>query len=475
MTAWLGLALLPLVGLAVIFTGMPAFLALIGGAAAGAVVAIVVGNGAVLGALPNRLVALLESDLLQALPLFVLMGTLIDRLPLADILFRSGWRLAGRGPAAPRLAALGLGALLAPMNGSVGASVSVMVRAIRPRLMAAGVAPAQRIALMAAAATLGVVVPPSLVLIFLGDAMMGAHTIAVNLAGRPDQIINTRDIFRAALVPAGLTLALWAIVTWLLARGAQAASPPPLTRREAAGAAVTALAILTLLAGVALGLFYAVEAAALGCVALLGIGLASGHLDRKTLTGALQAALAISGALFALLVAATTFTLVLRVLGTDQVLTDAFRALPGGGTVALAAALAMIVMAAMVLDAFEIIFVVVPLIMPGVLVKAPDAAWVAAATILTLQASFLIPPVGFAIMMTRAGEGERVAARALVRPLAAYLAVPVLVVALVLAVPGLTHLFSEPPRATPALSGQELKDRLNVPLPEPDDVPLRIN
>ena len=96
-----------------------------------------------------------------------------------------------------------LGALLGPMNGSVGASVLGLSRVVAPRLTAEGVPAATRDAIIAVASTLGVLVPPSLVLILLSDAMLSAHTIAVTATGRTDRVINTQDIFHAALLPAG--------------------------------------------------------------------------------------------------------------------------------------------------------------------------------------------------------------------------------------------------------------------------------
>jgi tripartite ATP-independent transporter DctM subunit len=463
MTAWFGLLLLPLVGVLMVSTGLPAFLVLIFAAGVGAIAGIIAGDGALLGALPTRLNSLLESDLLQALPLFVLMGTLINRLPLADILFRSGCRITGRA----RLSALGLGALLAPMNGSVGASVSVMSRSVRPMLEEERIPAPERVALLAAASTLGVVVPPSLVLIFLGDAMLGAHTFALNATKRMDLAINTQDIFRAALGPALMTLALWAVIAWWQGRndGKQGGAFRTTSVGEMVAAVLAASFILLLLGGVATGYFYAVEAAAMGCGALLVSSTLTGHLKPQLLHDVLKSALAVSGALFALLVAATTFTLILRILGTDALLTQLLAALPGDANTAIAAALVIIIVSALVLDAFEIIFVIVPIIMPGVLIKAPDAAWVAALTILTLQASFLIPPVGYAIMMTRSGEPDPVASGPLFRALIPYMAALIAIIALTIAFPSLTHLLdrASPVTNAPVLTEQEISKRFQLP------------
>src|SRR5437899_11857862 len=178
-----GLWMLPAVAIVLLGTGLPAFAVLMGVSVLFAALGMA-GGGlelAVLTALPSRVIGLLENDLLQALPLYVFMGALLNRLPLADRLFRCGVALGGRSSAAPALATLGLGALLAPMNGSVGASVAMLSRSVAPKLSARGVPAPQSTALVCVASTLGVVIPPSLVLILLGDAMMRAHTEAANV------------------------------------------------------------------------------------------------------------------------------------------------------------------------------------------------------------------------------------------------------------------------------------------------------
>jgi len=112
------------------------------------------------------------------------------------------------------------------MNGSVGASVAALARVVHPRLRRRGVASDQSLAVICVASTLGVVVPPSLILILLGDAMLRAHTEAVNATHRLDRIINTQDVFRGALPPAALFLLLaFLLVLWLGRRAPQAEAP----------------------------------------------------------------------------------------------------------------------------------------------------------------------------------------------------------------------------------------------------------
>ncbi|MGA9501839.1 MAG: TRAP transporter large permease subunit, partial [Pseudolabrys sp.] len=229
---WSGVALLLLVAVGVIGTGLPAAVVLIMAASAGALLGVVsnIFPASLLWALPGRLINLLENDLLQALPLYVTMGLLLNRLPLAEALYRASSAVLPRSPSAPLVSGMVLGALLGPMNGSVGASIMGLSRVISPRLDAEGIPAATRDAVIAVASTLGVLVPPSLVLILLSDAMLSAHTIAVTQAGRADRVINTQDIFHAALLPAGVFLVLCIAVAWFVGRTAiRMAEPQPLT------------------------------------------------------------------------------------------------------------------------------------------------------------------------------------------------------------------------------------------------------
>src|SRR5262249_57805146 len=116
---------------------------------------------ALLGNVSTRLFNLFESDLLQALPLYVLMGALLNRLTVAPAVVRTLLGLLPRRPGTPVVAGLGLGALLAPMSGSVGASVLALCRSVEPMLAGRGVAPPVRPAAVAVAATPGVGGPPS--------------------------------------------------------------------------------------------------------------------------------------------------------------------------------------------------------------------------------------------------------------------------------------------------------------------------
>ena len=472
----IGLVMLAAVALVIVGTGLPIFAALILVSVAGAVLGVALGafDMNLLAALPTRIVALMESDILQALPLFVLMGALLHRLPLAAALYNVLARVLAPFGGAPLMAGFGLGLLLGPMNGSVGASVVALARTVDPKLAAANVDAPNRLAFAVVAGTLGVVVPPSLVLILLGDALQQAHTIALNASGGRGQIINTGDIFRGALVPATMFFALCLAIAAWQGRNLPRARPAPLRKGEVASALVTMLLVGGLLAGVALGQFYAVEAAAAGCMALLASGLAMRFLDRATLAGVLHETLAISGARFALLFAATTFTLLFRAFGSDRLATDFVLALPGSEIAVLAIVLALLFLCAIVLDAYECIFVVVPILMPALLMRVEDATWVAVLAILALQASFILPPLGYSVLMARGRIRAGVGTAQLSRALAPYLVAQALVFALVLAQPALVHGLSPHAPATLQGQGPARSAEPNVALPD-EPAPLKLD
>ena len=447
--AWFGLLMLVLIALGLVFTGLPAFIVLIAVSIVGAGVGLLVPSVPIdlLTALSGRLVGLLENDLLQALPLFVLMGALLDRLRVIDSLYSTSVAFFGRRSAGPIVSGMALGALMGPMNGSVGASVMALSRAVAPWLAASGVAPPARHAAIAIASTFGVVIPPSLVLILLGDAMLNAHTIALNVSGRHEQIINTQDVFHGALVPGLAFVAVCLALAWWIghraAKRARTSGAPASNRasaKETLLAAATLALLVALLAGVALGYFYAVEAAAMGAFTLLVVGIATRQLRGEALSALLREVMATAGALFALLIGATTLTLVLRIYGTDALVADWITGIPGGERTAVAAVLGAIGLCAFVLDAFEIIFVIVPIVIPPLLVRAPDAIWVAVLVLLSLQASFLLPPFGYALMMARSAMKEVVPLGAVLRSLAPFLAVQALVLVVVFLFPELVHI-----------------------------------
>ena len=462
-----GLWMLLALGVLIVSTGLPVWALLIGVASAFSVLGLFTGHIDVnlLTAAPSRAIGLLEHDLLQALPLYVLVGMLLQRLAVADAIFNTLARLLRFTGAGVPLAALGTGALLAPMNGSVASSSALLSRVIAPRLQhLAHIGAAKSTALVAAAATIGVVVPPSLVLLLLGDAMLRAHLEAGNLPGATltgQRIVNTQDILSAALLPACAVLALWAV--WLLIAYRQPAKQPeeqfrqekvPLAAVEYAQAAIAFIAtaiILTLLGAVFTGAMFAVEAAATGCCLLIATTLVTHSLSVTEWRGVVQSTLALTGALIALLVAATMFSLVFRGFGTDQWLANALLTSGLSPWATAAVILTCVALCACVLDAFEMIFVIIPVVAPPLIASLGDASQAAVLLLLLLQLSFVLPPMGYAVLMARAQaakDGHTTPLSHIFKQIMPFASVVIAQAAIVFIAPSIVHQLDKPGQRT---------------------------
>jgi TRAP-type mannitol/chloroaromatic compound transport system permease large subunit len=479
-----GLLLLVLAMALMIISGWPTYLVLLGVCSFGALAGLAHGVIAphMLADLPGRVLGLLNHDLLQALVIYALVGALLIRLDLAGSVY-GGLRNTLRPllpRAAPALSGLALGALLAPINGSVGACLMTLNRSTAAAWAADGMPPARRTTLLAVASTLGVLIPPSLVLLLLGDAMLRAHTegldiahaLQLPLAAERIRVINTQDVMQAVLPPGALLLLGWLGVSLV---GARSGTPPlasrPTQRHERSALIVVPAALVLLLVLVASGRVRAVEGAATAGVALLLWGLASRQLTWQRLRAVLNDAMTITGVLFALLLAATTFSLVLRLLGTDHLVTDWIVHLGGSNTRAVLAVLGVLLLCAFVLDAFELTFLVIPIVMPPLLSRVGDAAWVSALVLLVLQLGFLLPPFGYSVVLARGGQPERSSWPVIVRELLPYLLWLMAVIGVVIVLPQPTLWLRSAPVHLPAdnsIDTNQLDDLLRKMSPPRD-------
>lgn len=458
---------------AIVFTGLPVWALLLGVSALFAGVAVVSGAASLslFAVLGDRMLGLFADDLLQAIAIFVFIGVLLHKLPIADAVYEVIYRLVmPRSAPAVRqaVASLTLGAMVAPMNGSAASSAALMGRLLGPRLKHQS--PARATALLGAAATVGVVVPPSLVLILLGDAMMRAHLEASRLPGfalEGVRIVNTHDILRAALLPALLVVVVWLLIAAWQARreglvGASEQVGPvrsqPLHWRTLALAVVSISTLLLLLGGVFIGKLYPVEAAATGGTLMVLGTLLTRRLNLTQWRVALMESLQLSGALFALLVGATTFSLVFRAFGTDRWLAENLISLPLPFLLAGLIVLLLVGFCALVLDAFEMIFVVVPIVAPVLIVFMGDPRQAAVLLLFVLQLSFLIPPMGYAVLMVQAHSGlGRPPLKQLLAAVAPYAVVQLVVMGAVFLLPVLSNLMAGADALLPQLDESSLE------------------
>ena len=436
-----GAWMLVLLVVSTVYSGLAVWLLLLGIASVFACVGMASGIFTVdiLAAVTARVLGLLENDLLQALPLYVGVGFLMDRLKIAQAIFGVVSVLLGRLGAASACAALLLGALIAPMIGSVASSATVLGRVLGPQLHK--MRSARAAALISLASTIGVVVPPSLVLLLLGDALMRAHTEAMQIPGLAQETlrtINTQDVFHAALLPSLALVSAWLVATWWQGRNTPAV-PFKISVGQTWTGWVSIVFIGLLFGGVFMGLLRAVEAAASAAIAMAFFGLLSKKMSHADWSIVLRETLELSGALMALLVGASVFSLVFRLFGTDIWITQALANSYFSATVTAALVLLGVGFCALALDALEMIFVIIPIVAPPLIGLLRDAQQVAVLLLLVLQASFLIPPVGYAVIVARVSVSPAPHTASMWRALAPFMVIQALALILVFRFPYLVH------------------------------------
>ena len=432
---YMGIGMLLVLGFMTYYSGIAVWELLIGVSGIFSMIGIASGlfNMNLLGLLSSRIFGLLENDLLQAIPLYVFFGVLLQRSNLAQEIFILLCNILKKSPAAQGVSVLFLGALVAPMNGSVASSAGLISRLMSSTDL--GLKAPAAIALSSVAATVGVVVPPSLVLILMGDVMMRAHTEASNINPKLlefGSVINTQSLFHAAMLPALLLFGFWILVTvWLSRKSIPRVDLTVVSATQIFRALVTVLGILLLLAAVFTGRIYAVEAAAGACLILFFYCLFV-IKNLKVWKTIFLDSLSISGALLALLLGATTFSLVFRLFESDALISNLILHSSAHSLVIAAFILVGLMLCAWILDAFEMIFVMIPIVAPGLIVHLRDAQQAGVLILLILQLSFLIPPMGYAVLLTRVQPGlQAVSTRLSIKALAPYIACLVFVIFLV--------------------------------------------
>jgi tripartite ATP-independent transporter DctM subunit len=360
-----------------------------------------------LSALPLRVIGLMESDLLQAVPLFLYVGLVLERTTIAADLLVGMSSLFGRRAGGIGIASFIIGALFAPMTGAVGATVLTIGLLALPSMLNAGYDNRLATGIVCSAGTLGTILPPSIVLILLSNFMQGA-TVEAQLA-RGEAVVNPltiEEVYLGALGPAVLVLGLAVGYVALVAYFRPQRCPPSPTEPFTFYALVFRLLmplalILALLAAIITGLMLTVEAAASGAIGATLYAAVRGQLTLRRLAETVQTVMKLAAMVFMLLIGATTFSLVFRGFSGDVYITQLLSSLPGGTLGPVAAVMAVCFVLGFFLDALEIIFLIVPIAMPALLFLGADPVWLAVLMAINLQTSFLHPPFGFALFFIR--------------------------------------------------------------------------
>ena len=367
-------------------------------------------DAAFLSGLPSRVFGIMTNETLVAVPLFVFMGITLERARIAEDLLETLSALFGQLRGGLGISVTVVGMLLAASTGIVGATVVTMGLLSLPTMLKRGYAPEIATGTICASGTLGQIIPPSIILVMLGDVISSAYQQSQLAAGNfaPDTV-SVGDLFAGALLP-GLLLVVLYILYLVVTAALKPETMPPHDHgsegavsigRIAAALAPPLVLILAVLGSMLGGLATPTEAAGVGATGALLIALHRGGLSLERLREIMRGTLRVSSMVFMILIGASVFSLVFRGYGGDDGVHAVLEALPGGVIGAVVVVMLVMFLLGFVLDFIEITFVVVPIVGPVLLSMGLDPVWLGVMIAINLQTSFLTPPFGFALFYLR--------------------------------------------------------------------------
>ncbi len=387
-----------------------------------------------LTALPQRIFGIMSNFTLLAIPAFVFMGAMLERSGIAErLLVAMGQLLRGvRGGLA--LAVVLVGALLAATTGVVAATVTTMGLISLPVMLRAGYDRSLATGVIAASGTLGQIIPPSIVLVVLGDQLG----------------VSVGDLFLGALIPGVLMTAGFALYVLVIsslkpelapALNAEADSSQPSGRALLKVLLPPLGLILLVLGSIFFGLATPTEAGAIGAIGAMALAALEGGLNRRGLNQVCDDTLRTTAMVMAILLGSTAFSLVFRGVGGDQLISDLLLNLPGGKAGFLLVSMAVIFALGFFIDFFEIAFIVLPLLLPSARqLLGPEALlWFGVLIGANLQTSFLSPPFGFALFFLRGVAPEEVSTQSIYRGAWPFIGVQLAVLLLIVCFPPLVN------------------------------------
>lgn len=365
--------------------------------------------------MPDRLFGTMSNTTLIAVPLFVLMGVMLEKSRLAEELLENMAKLSGSMPGGLGIAVVIVGMLLAASTGIVGATVVTMGLMSLPTMLKRGYSPSFATGTICATGTLGQIIPPSIALVLLGDTLSTAYQKAQLSAGifNPKPV-SVGDLFVGALIPGLILVVLYLLYVYVTARLNPDVAPVIEEVEEVDRQAVLLslappiLLIVVVLGSIIGGVATPTEAAAVGALGATVLAFLKGQLNRQRLAEVCNSTTLVTAMVFTILIGASVFSLVFRGFGGEELIENWFSEL--GGNVALAVFIVMVLifLLGFILDFIEITFVVVPIIGPVLLAMGVDPVWLGVMIAINLQTSFLTPPFGFALFYLRGVAPETV-------------------------------------------------------------------
>lgn len=432
---WMG-GVMFLGALVLIFSGYPVAFALAGAALSFLPIGISMGYFDInlMQALPQRIFGVMENYTLLAVPFFIFMGTMLEKSGLAEDLLKTMGQVFGPMRGGLALSVVIVGTLLAAATGVVGATVVAMGMISLPVMLRYGYSKELSTGIIAASGTLGQVIPPSIVLIVLGDQLG----------------VSVGNLFVGSLIP-GLALAgmyaLYALGVALfrphaapaLPKSERAADLPDLLRRVGLVMIPPLVLILLVLGSIFAGLATPTEAGAFGAVGATGLAIASRRFDFRTLMATADVTTRLTTMVLFILVGSRAFSLVFRGFNGD-LWVDAFLTnLPGGVMGFLLVANLVVFILGFFIDFFEIAFIVLPLLAPAAVHLGVDMIWFGVMLGMNLQTSFLTPPFGFSLFYLRGVAPADISTGQIYRGVIPFIGIQVIGLMLVIFYPQVVH------------------------------------
>ncbi|MBU2708697.1 TRAP transporter large permease subunit [Zooshikella marina] len=391
-----------------------------------------------LTALPSRLYGTMVNETLMAVPLFVLMGVMLEKSKIAENLLEGMALIFGRFPGGLGISVTIVGMLLAASTGIVGATVVTMGLISLPTMLKQNYSPSLATGTICATGTLGQIIPPSIALVLLGDVLSSAYQQAqLSLGLYSLKTVSVGDLFVGALIPGLLLVFFYVVFQFILALIKPETSPA--VDKQALQKNVNRtnslfthlvpplLLIFAVLGSILAGIATPTEAAGVGALGATLLALTKKQLNLKQLAEVVQSTTKVTCMVFMILIGASVFSLVFRAYGGDEVIHSFFSTMPGGVFTATLIVMIVIFLLGFILDFIEITFVVVPIVGPVLLAMGLHPVWLGVMIAVNLQTSFLTPPFGFALFYLRGVAPNHVKTIQIYKGVAPYILIQLLV------------------------------------------------
>jgi len=372
----------------------------------------------------NRIWDVMKNWVLVALPMFIFMGLMLERSGIASDLMTNLTRVFGRVRGGLAITVTIIGILLAATTGIIGASVVLLALLGLPVMLRHGYRPDLAAGTVCAVGTLGILIPPSIMLVLMADRLA----------------MPVGDLFLGAMIPGLLLGFLYIVYLLIISRLKSEVAPVPdhvesVTLRAVLGVFKAVLApfalILAVLGSIFFGIATPTEAAGVGAFGAMLLALFRKQLNTKVLNDVLGQTTTTTAFIFAIFVGATAFSLVLRGLGGDELIEGALLGLPFGPTGIVITILFATFLLGFFLDWIEISLIILPLVAPVVQSLGFDLVWFTVLFAVCLQTSFLTPPVGFAIFYLKGVAPDNIDIRTIYRGVFPFILLQLLGLALI--------------------------------------------